>query len=94
MATVRGMGKLLVLALVAGCAGEDPHELGVCDSAWGNVVSCEAACEAGPTMETGFGMCRTGMAGPLVTYCPKANERDGGCCVVMQDHVRWYECLP
>lgn len=89
------MGKLLIaLVVMAGCADEDPHELGHCDSAWGNVTSCEAACEAGPTMETGFGTCRIGTAGPQTLYCPKANERDGGCCQVVNSRVRWYECLP
>lgn len=46
------MWKLLVIAgIAAGCAGDDPHELGKCGDTWGPpITKCEAACEQKPDM--------------------------------------------
>ena len=68
---------LILLALAAGCAGEDPHELGACGDRWDPAITkCEAACEQPPNM-TGPA-CRVGN----VVACNATFEFDGqaGCC--------------
>lgn len=90
------MGRLLILlAMMAGCAGDDPHELGTCGDRWDPAIAkCEAACEQPPTMAGPA--CQTGPSGDR---CSATFEFDGqrGCCapVVTPDgpHAVFSECV-